>query len=289
MERVGLKRMILALTVLGLSACSLIETGYQQSPWLVQWWLGKQLDLDGAQSQALRADLRSLLAWHRQNQLPQINRSVQGLIEWTSSDLTPAQACAFQDEVLQSLTTLSQQAAARLSRTALGLRAEQIEHLRRYHEDENRSWREEWLEGSAQDRLQRRMKRALERIEDYYGSLDASQKKLLRQILSESPYHPPTAWAERQRRQRDMADTLERVRLNQPSAPQAQQAIQDLIGRMIQPPIEAHRQHVVDNAQFLCTATARVHNAMRSDQRERARAKLEKQHQALMRLMTDKD
>jgi hypothetical protein len=92
-------------------------------------------------------------------------QSVQGLIGIASNDLQTAQTCAFQNEVWQSLPVLAQQAGAVLARTALSLRAEQIAHLRQYHEEDNIKWREEWLDGPEDERLQRRLKRALERIE----------------------------------------------------------------------------------------------------------------------------
>ena len=221
--------LLMALVMFALAGCSLVETGYNQSPWLLQWWLDGQLDLDSDQEQALRGELRTLLAWHRQHQLPEVIRSVQVLMEWTGQDLQASQTCGFKDEVLNSLPALTHQAGARLAGTALGLREAQITHLRRYFDVDNPKWREEWLDGSDADRLQRRFKRALERIEDYYGKLDSIQRQLLRQILSHSPYHPPTAWAERQRRQLDMIDTLDRIRLGPSDLSKSTQALQELI------------------------------------------------------------
>lgn len=278
-----------ALGLLGLGGCSLVETTYNQSPFLLQWWLDRQLDLDSPQERQLRADLRTLLAWHRQNQLPQVVQSVQGLIGIAHSDLSPAQTCAFQNEVWQSLPVLAQQTGMALARTALSLRPEQIAHMRQYFDEDNVKWREEWLDGPEEERLQRRLKRALERIEDYYGNLDASQKNLLREILRASPYQPAIAWQERQRRQRDMLDTLERIRVTQPELKAAQTELGELLVRMYNPPIQAHREHVQANAQALCTSASRMHNTMRPEQRQRAMQKLGQQQQSLARLLPTKD
>jgi hypothetical protein len=269
----------------GLGGCSLVETTYNQSPFLLQWWLDRQLDLDSQQKHQLKADLRALQAWHRQTQLPQVVQSVRGLVEVTPTDLTPAQTCAFQNEVWQSLPVLAQQAGVHLARTALSLRPEQVTHLRKTFDEENAKWREEWLDGNDDERLQRRLKRAQDRVEDYYGALDTAQKNLLRDTLRRSPYQPAIAWQERQRRQRDMIDTLERLRLGQPDLKTAQTELGELIVRMFNPPIEAHRSHVQVNAQHLCSATSRVHNAMRAEQRQRAQNKLGQQQQALARLL----
>jgi hypothetical protein len=279
----------MTIGLLGLGGCSLIETTYNQSPFLLQWWLDRQLDLDSQQERQLKADLRTLLAWHRQTQLPQVVQSVQGLIGIASNDLQTAQTCAFQNEVWQSLPVLAQQAGAVLARTALSLRAEQIAHLRQYHEEDNIKWREEWLDGPEDERLQRRLKRALERIEDYYGSLDASQKSLLRETLRASPYQPAIAWQERQRRQRDILDTLDRIRLTQPELKVVQTELGEMMRRMLNPPIQAHRDHVLANAQALCTSASRMHNAMRPEQRDRALQKLGQQQQSLARLLSAKD
>ena len=267
--------------------CSLIETTYNQSPFLLQWWLDRQLDLNSEQKHALKAELRSLQSWHRQHQLPQINQSVSGLIALAPQDLTPEQTCTFQNEVWNSLPPLAQQASIRLAPLALSLKGEQLTHLRKHYEEDNRKWREEWLEGSESERLARRFKRALERVEEYYGALDAGQKQNLREILQRSPYAPTISWHERLRRQADVIDTLDRIRLEQPALLEAQQRLYELLMRMMNPPVATHRTHLEQNAQALCAATSRLHNTMRVDQRSKAIHKLGQQQQALARLLKD--
>jgi hypothetical protein len=280
-----LTRLLLAGMALGLAGCSLIETTYNQSPFLLQWWLNRQFDLNSEQKHALKAELRGLQAWHRQQQLPQVNQSVLGLIALARQDISVDQTCGFQNEVWSSLMVLAQQATSRLAPLALMLKTEQITHLRKHFDEENLKWREEWLDGSEEDRLQRRFKRALDRVEDYYGHLDASQQKMLLEVLRRSPYNPQTAWQERLRRQADVVDTLDRIRLEQPPQPEVQRRLLDLSIRALNPPVAAHRQHLEQNAAYLCAATSRVHNSMQAEQRQKAVNKLGQQQQALARLL----
>jgi hypothetical protein len=243
------------------------------------------LDLDRLQKQQLKPQLRSLLTWHRQTQLPMVAQSVQGLILISPGDIQPSQTCAFQDAVLQSLPALMQQASEPLAKLALTLRAEQIEHLRRRFEDEDQDWRKEWLDGSDGERMQRRFKKAQERLEDYYGWLAGDQKETLRQVLRRSPYQAEVAWQERQRRQKDILDTLERIRTQSPDLQQAKAWLVEVGLRMLHSPVESHWQQQDRYARFICTELAGLHNAMRPEQREKARHKLSEQHAALVRLL----
>ena len=79
-------------------------------------------------------------------------------------------------------------------------------------EAENQRWREEWLDGTPEELLQRRLKRTLERYEDFYGRLDPAQRSLLRARLASSGFDPRLAWAERQRRQQDILRVLQEHR-----------------------------------------------------------------------------
>ena len=280
-----LKRFALTLLLLTQIGCSWLETGYNQSPFLLQWWLDRQFELDNQQKHQVKAELRQLLAWHRQTQLPVIAKSVQGLADLSLQDLSSEQTCAFQDAVLQSLPALAQEASRHLARLALSLRPEQLAHMRRHLDKEDEKWREEWLDGSAEDRLQRRYKKALENLEDHYGRLDTEQRKALRQLLMRSPYDPDMAWKARQRRQSELLGTLERIRAQQPEAAVAQTWLFETYSRMLEPPIEAHRQHQMQNARFICEGLSQMHALMRPDQRQQAQQKLGQRHQALTRLL----
>ena len=280
-----LRRSVLALGLLALVGCSWLESGYNQSPFLLQWWLDRQLDLDSQQKHQVKGELRQLLAWHRQTQLPVIAQSMRQLADAAPQELSVAQTCAFQEAVWQSLPTLAQQASRHLARLALSLRPEQLAHMRRHLSQEDESWREEWLDGSAEERLKRRHKKALGHLEDHYGRLDGEQRQALRQLLQRSPYDPELAWQARQRRQRDLLDTLERIRSLQPDADTAQLWLSEMYARMLNPPVEEHRLHQARNLRFVCEGLSHMHALMREDQRLKAQNALMQRQQALTRLL----
>jgi hypothetical protein len=273
--------------VMGLVGCSFLETTYNQAPWLLQWWLNGQLDLSSAQKQLIKGELIALQDWHRKTQLPPIARSFQRLSDWATQDLSPAQACSFEDEVLQSLPILAREASGHLARLALSLTPEQWAHMRREQAQSDKKWRKEWLDGSPAQRLERRVDKALDQLQDYYGLLDAEQRRALLRHLQTSPYDPELAWQERQRRHADVLSTLQRIGTQKPDVATAQEWLFQMYMRMLQPPIPALREHQDKNLRFVCEGISHMHGLMSTEQRQRARLKLQDMHQAMVRLMQD--
>jgi hypothetical protein len=56
---------------------------------------------------------------------------------------------------------------------------------------------------------------------------------------------------------------------------------------MLQPPIPALREHQDKNLRFVCEGISHMHGLMGTEQRQRARLKLQDMHQAMVRLMQD--
>jgi hypothetical protein len=277
----------MASMALLLASCSFLETTYNQAPLLLQWWLDGQLDLSSAQKQSIKPELMALQAWHRQNQLPMIARSFQGLSELATQDLSPAQACSFEESILQSLPALAQQASGHLARLALSLKPEQLAHMRREQTQSDKKWRKEWLDGTAAQRLERRLDKALDHLQDYYGLLDTEQRRALQRHLQTSPYDPELAWQERQRRHSDVLNTLQRISTEQPDVATAQLWLTQMYLRMLKPPVAQLREHQDKNLRFLCEGVSHMHDLMSPEQRQRARLKLQDMHQAWLRLLKD--
>ena len=84
---------------------------------------------------------------------------------------------------------------------APSLSAAQIDHLAAKYAKTNKEWEADWLRGTPAERLQRRLKQAVERTDMLYGSLNEAQTQLLRAELAASSFNPQMLWSERLRRQ----------------------------------------------------------------------------------------
>ena len=109
----------------------------------------------------------------------------------------------------------------------------QLDHLARSWDKRNAEWREEWLDGSPQERLSRRLKTTIDRAEGFYGRLTDVQKALIRSQLESSPFDAAIQYKEVLRRQRDALQTLRALKAGASSEIQVQAEMRALLARSL--------------------------------------------------------
>lgn len=207
-----LPRIMGALLLLGLVGCSAVQTGYNNAPTLLYWWLDGYIDFNNEQSRPVRNSLDALHAWHRREELPAYADLLKSVQQQAGGPVSAAQVCVAMDQARVHLRRLGEQAAEVLTRLAPTLQPEQLRQLDREFEKSNRKWRAERLDGTPAELLERSLERAVNRYEDFYGPLSEAQLTLLRQRIAASSYDPRLAWAERLRRQQDILRVLQEHR-----------------------------------------------------------------------------
>lgn len=270
---IGALTLALALSF-GLGGCSTLRLGYASLPEVGYWWLDSQLDFTDAQTSRVRDDLARLQQWHRREELPRYAALLQGLERLAPGELGAAQACAVADEARQHLQRLAQQAEPALVATALTLSPAQVEHLAEHQARGNRQWRKDWLQPSPADRVERRVKLTTERLERFYGRLDAPQREVLRQQLARSSFDPQRVLAERERRQADLLQTLRRLQAPELPLDEARSVWRGFITRVQASPDTAWQRHSQQLLQENCALVATVHASTTAAQREAAATRL---------------
>ncbi len=256
---------LLALCVL--SACSTIKLVYNQSDDLLYWWVDAYVDLEGEQKASTREALGALQRWHRQQQLPEYVALLQKARSMAQQDITASQVCAVTDEVKASFLTLLRQIEPAAARLGTQLKAEQLQHMRKRYDKTNKEWRSDWLEGSPEKRLRYRTKQALNRLEDFYGRLDDPQREVLNQWLSSSAFDATLNYSERERRQADSLQTLQRM-ADSGSVSAAQGLLRAWTDRAFYSPNESYRSYSQALWQENCTGFAKLHNSTTPAQRQ---------------------
>lgn len=280
-------RIIGALLLALLAGCSALQTGYNNAPTLAYWWLDGYIDFNAEQAAPVRASLEALQAWHRQEELPAYAALLQRMRQDSAQTVTPEQVCSHLSQVRQHLQRLGAQAAEGLARFAPTVQTEQLQHLERQFQKHNRNWREEWLDGTPEELLQRRLKRALERYEDFYGRLDATQRALLRERLTVSGFDPRLAWAERQRRQQDMLRVLREHRQGERPA-HVKAEMLALVQRSLEPSDPAMQAGYEQMLREGCRTLADLHNSSSADQKRRLASKLQTYENDVQALMSSR-
>jgi len=196
----------LALVVLG--GCSSVQLGYRNADTILRWQADSYLDLEGPQSEELDARIAAFLAWHRARALPQYARLLDEAAVRASRGIAREDALWAYDsaraQLLEALRTAAAGAGPLLDR----LPAENIDHLERRLAENNRKFARENLAGTPEDRRKRRLRRNIERLEEWLGSLSEAQGERVRQYTEAAPLAGDLRDRDRKRRQSELLAML---------------------------------------------------------------------------------
>lgn len=281
-HRVAFARACLAMLLAAtLAGCSAIKVAYNNLPELSFWWLDGYVDFNGAQSPRVKEQLAQLLATHRRTELPKLLDLVEQAERLAPLDVTPAQVCAFSDAIRDSLLATARDASVPGAELVLGLGDAQLKHLEVKYARVNADYASDWLARSVDARHRKRYETFLDRSEDFYGSLDDAQRTLLRQFADRSIFDPRRVDAERRRRQDESLALLRRFANSGEPAATVRAAIDAFAGRIASPPPGPWRDYQQALLQEGCNDIARLHNATRPAQREKAVRRLQSYAQDL--------
>ena len=267
---------IISLLVLAalLQACSAVKTAYNQAPTLAYFYLNSYVDFNDAQAAQVKAELGKFQTWHRQTQLPAYVDLLQKIQQKMPQDLTAAQACEVFADVRQKALTMTAYAEPALTNVAATLMSPQFDAIQRKFAKGNTTWREDYLDGSVKDMQEKRQKSAVKRADMLYGSVNDRQRSLIAQQVEKSKFNASISFAERQRRQKDVLQTLAKVTGTGTASPQDTAALQadvrNLLSRSVASPDAAYRSYLEATTQDGCANFAELHNTTTPEQRKKA-------------------
>ncbi len=268
---------LLGAAVAVLAACSTVQLAYRQAPNLSYWWIDRQLDLNDAQEALVRQDVDAFFAWHRQQGLPELTSQLRRWQAQARNDWTADQVCREVEWLRGRAWQAIDQALPAAARLSLQLQPAQLQRLARQQADSNQDFQEDFVDGSPQARIDKRVERTSKRFTQFYGSVSAEQEALLRQWLARSPWDGQRALAERQRRQQDMRDTVRAVQTAHGSRPAGdtaaapaavQTALRAVAERALNPSAPETKAYNDAFQRHSCAQLAALHNSMSAAQRQ---------------------
>jgi len=202
--------LIAALVLVLLAGCSATRFAYNNADFYLRWQAGRYLDLRREQSELLDVRIAAFMAWHRAEAMPIYARLAAETAVRFADGLSREDLDWGYDSILmqvrQSVRTAAEEFAPLLDR----LSPEQIAHLGERLTDDNRKFADEHLPGTLAERKARRLRRNLERLEDWLGTLSDAQIERVRQYAERAPLVDERRVVERRRRQGELLEMLRR-------------------------------------------------------------------------------
>ena len=194
-----------------LSGCSTIRLAYTNADTYLSWQANSFFRLSSEQRSELDQSVSRVLAWHRAQALSKYAqlaeeaavRVARGLAH---EDLAWA-AEAINAQAREALVAGARETAPLVDRLA----PEQLVHLEGRLAQENRKFVEEFIEPSAAQRRERRLRRTIEQVEDWIGGLSDAQLERVRRYSRETVIADELRDAHRRRMQAEFV-AIARVR-----------------------------------------------------------------------------
>jgi hypothetical protein len=201
--------LLIAAFVTLVAGCTGLRLGYQQADIILGWRANTYFDLDHDQRRDFSARLDRLLAWHRQDQLPEYATFLTTAIQKAEQGLKAEDVAWFVDGFRARYRIIVNRGAADAAEVLSTLAPEQIVNLQKQFAKDNRKFADEHeLTAPADKRKRVRLKRMINSIEEWTGNLSREQEEKIAALLDPIPLIEHLRHQDRMRRQREFVELL---------------------------------------------------------------------------------
>lgn len=264
---------IIGLALL-LAGCSAVRLGYDQGPQLAHWWLDGHLDFSDEQSPRVKQALAQWFRWHRHSQLDDYAGLLARAQAQVPASVTPAQLCAWGDELRQRLDPALEQALPLMADLVPLLTPAQVVQMEKRQARSNEEYRKNYLQADPQERLTAAVSRAVERAESLYGRLDDAQRELVAAAVRASSPNPQAWYAQRLARQADLLRGMRQLVDERHDRTKSLATLRQMAARMEGATRVDGRVERPPISRAGCEVAAQIHNVTTAAQRRHARDKL---------------
>jgi hypothetical protein len=200
---------LLLLLVALIAGCSALRLGYRQADTLLAWRANEYFDLNPLQKHELDVRLERLLIWHRYEQLPEYAAFLATAIKKAQPGLKHEDIVWFVDGFKARYRVIVNRGAVDAAEMLATLAPEQIVALQKKFDKVNRKFASDnELDGSLEKRKHARLKKTLDQIMDWTGSLTYEQEQKIAALLDPIPPIEHLRQADRIRRQQEFLQLL---------------------------------------------------------------------------------
>ena len=261
-----------------LTGCSAVRLGYNKLPEIASWWLDSYIDFTDSQGPQAKVALQKLQTWHRKEELPAIAELLVQAQTLAPQNITPEQACKVWEGAQVRIESFIQESSRLAAPVVSQLSAKQLKHLEKEWASRNEDWKKQWLQGTPDSRIKKRVDLAAERFNSFYGDLNLEQRQVLKQQFLQSTWAPEASYQLRLKRQQEQLIALQAMssEIAKPAMPlpQVEKALQSLILQSVRPKDAGDLSKQLQLEQQACQNLAQLHNTMSPAQRLKAQRKL---------------
>lgn len=181
---------LLAITLLFSGGCSRVTIGYNNADLLLRYKINDYTSFNAQQRDEIHREVDLYMRWHRKYALPEYTRFLKVLYGLVQQDgpLRKDDVARLRDE-FGSLYKKTMVPLIRPSAHVLStIDSHQIEKLTKFLAEKNREQKEESLNGSDQENLEKRADRTIDLVEQLVGNLSREQEDKIKKMSFRVPF-----------------------------------------------------------------------------------------------------
>lgn len=255
-----------------INSCGFVKTIYNNAPEVIGWWLNDYFDFTQSQKSVLNPALHRLHDWHRNNQLPSyiaILHDVQELA--IKEQISPSEACDSINHIKASFRELQLESIPTIIEIAPLLSDKQLQYFQTKLDKRAMKWKKEWVQESAEEQIEVRLKKIEDFAEKVYGNLNKSQHNRLKQSLTNSPIQPEITYTEILRRNDDVYQIVSALHNQSLSTERKTQLVKDGFSRLQNSPNEVYQAYANKVNKRTCEMIADLHASTSDQQKQHAK------------------
>ncbi len=204
-----LPKTLLPLLFLLLSGCSLVTVAYNNVDMAIRWVASDYFDFNTHQQAQFERNVQRVHAWHRKEELPKYAMLCSEMAKRVETGLKPSDLDWMDNAVEARREALMHYAAGDLAGVLGTMEPAQFGAMDTKFAKENVKFRKENLDGTPEALEKKRVKRSLERIEDWVGALEPNQKERITAMVKDFPQSAEHRYVHRATRQKMLRELLE--------------------------------------------------------------------------------
>lgn len=198
----------LLLALASFAGCSGARLAYNNADTVVRWMAGDYFALEGPQETDFNARLARFHAWHRSEELPRYSALMASAADRLGDGLTQPELLSAWDSVKARYRHMAAQAAPDLAAVLATLTPAQFRRLDQKFAESGAEFAKKHLKGSEAEQRERRDKRILELMREWFGDLSDAQEAQIKASGGKLPLLYALRLQNRQRRQNEFVSLL---------------------------------------------------------------------------------
>lgn len=185
-----------------------VKVAYNNSDTALRFMANDYFDIDGPQSEMLRAGLDRFHAWHRREELPRYAVMFDDASGRLGRGLQRSDVLWAIDNVRTRYRYMASRAVDEAMPTLLTVNADNIGALEQKFAEKNKEFKREFLPSDPAERERAQFKAYSKRLNEWIGDLEPAQEELTLQFIRAHPRAAEFKFEERKRRQQEMIALL---------------------------------------------------------------------------------